>query len=305
MELASAKRIFLTAKRSEGLSVLSIAAYQEDLDCFFKFLVSQQIFSVSEIRPFHVREHLIELKNKGLRGISVHRHFRAIRAWANFLVSEEVLEKTFLTNVGAPKIEQKQSRTFNAEELSRLLNYFSGAEFLQVRNRVIILTLFASGLRSSELRKLTLDDINITANLLIVRDAKGLKSRHVPIANALRMELKRYLKARAEKLGAMADATPWLFVTEVGRPLGKSAVIHIFARVKEDLQLKGERVSAHTLRHSFARHFIASGGDVFTLQRLMGHSDLAITKKYVSLDDSDLRRSFEKFNPLDNAKWML
>lgn len=305
MELMTCKRIFLTAKKSEGLSSVTLEEYADDLDRFFKFLVGKQIFSVDEVGPSTAREYLIQLKSSGMRNISAHRHYRAIRAWANFLVADGVLEKTFLSNVAAPKIEKKQSRTFTAEELSKLLNFFSGTSFVEIRNRAILMTLFGTGVRSTELRRLNLLDINLSASLLIVQDGKGMKTRHVPIAHALRQELKKYVAARAEKLGAVATSIPWLFTSDSGGQLGKSGLIHVFEKAKAGLGLQGHKVSAHTMRHSFARHFIACGGDVFSLQKIMGHSDLATTRKYVSLDDNDLRRSFERNNPLDNCRWLL
>ena len=96
-----------------------------------------------------------------------------------------------------------------------------------------------------------------------------------------------------------------LFVTRSGSPITYSTIQSMFKRLKINTGLKGERISSHTWRHTFAKNYLLNGGDVFSLQRIMGHSDISTTRKYLNLDENEVKQQHDKFNPLDNLDWLI
>lgn len=302
MELGQAKRIFFITKKSENVTVRTLETYDEVLKRFLKYLIERNVFDVSEVDSSNVREFLILLQEKGLRGVTRHRYFRSLRTFFLFLYREEYISKNPMLHIKPPKIEQKVMRTFTAQEISKLLNGFNRNTFFGLRNYCITAMLFSTGIRKSELVNLTLADINITNDLIRIAQGKGNKERYVPIGRTLRRTIIQYLKSRDEFL--KGDSCSYLFITpRRERKMTGSCLSVLFQKLKKELKLTGEKVSCHTFRHSMAKNYLLNGGDLASLQALLGHSDITTTKKYINLNDTELKTQHAKFNPLDNSSW--
>lgn len=303
MELRQAKKIFYIAKKSENVTGRTLETYEEVLPKFFEYLVQEDnIFDVTEVDTSHIQGYLITLQEKGLRGITMHKHFRNLRTFFLFLHQEDYITRNPIKNVKPPKPEQKEMRTFNAKEINKLLNGFDRNSFIGLRNACIMAMFFATGMRKSELVKLTLADVNITNDLIRI-DGKGNKERFTPIGRVLRRLLIQYLRAREEFLEG--DNSNQLFVTvRASRKMTGSCLSILFRKLKKELKIEGERVSCHTMRHTFAKNYLLNGGDVFSLQKILGHADIATTRKYINLNDGELKIQHAKYNPLDNKDWL-
>ncbi|MEG6584182.1 tyrosine-type recombinase/integrase [Dendrosporobacter sp. 1207_IL3150] len=302
MELGQVKKIFFITKKSENVTVRTLETYDEVLKRFIKYLINRNIYDVSEVDSSCVREFFILLQEQGLRGVTRHRYFRSLRTFFLFLHREEYISKNPMIHIKPPKIEQKVMRTFTAQEISKLLNGFDRNTFFGLRNYCITAMFFSTGIRKSELINLTLADINITNDLIRIAQGKGNKERYVPIGRTLRRVMIQYLKSRNEFL--KGDNCNYLFVTPRNeRKMTGSCLSVLFQKLKKELKLTGEKVSCHTFRHSMAKNYLLNGGDVFSLQKLLGHSDIATTKKYINLNDNELKIQHAKYNPLDNNDW--
>lgn len=303
MELGHIKRIFLTTKKSENVTQRTLETYDSGLKRFFDYLIERNILDVTEVNAGIVREFLVMLKGKGLRGITVHQFYRVLRTFFTFLHQEDYISKNPMTNVKAPKVEQKEMRTFTAQEIGKLLNAFDKNDFIGMRNYCIMCLLFSTGIRKTELSNLTLADVNITNDLIRIANGKGQKERYAPIGKTLRRTMVQYLNMREEYLNG--ESCQWLFITpRASRKMTNSCMGVLFQKLKKTLKLTGEKVSCHTWRHTFAKNYLLNGGDIFSLQKILGHADIATTKNYLHLNEKEVKLQHAKYNPLDNKDWL-
>lgn len=303
MELGQAKKIFILTKRSENVTSRTLETYDKALKRFFDYLVGQNIFAVTEITASHIRGFMVELKDKGLKGITVHQYYRVLRTFFTFLHQEDYLTKYLMVNVKPPKVEQKEMRTFTAQEISKLLNAFDRNDFIGMRNYCIMCLFFSTGIRKGELSDLTIADVNITNDLIRIANGKGQKERFAPIGKTLRRALIQYLTMREEYLNG--ESCRWLFITpRPNRKMTNSCMGVLFQKLKKTLKMTGEKVSCHTWRHTFAKNYLLNGGDIFSLQKILGHADIATTKNYLHLNEKEVKLQHARFNPLDNKDWL-
>ena len=230
-------------------------------------------------------------------------YFRTIRTFFIFLYQNDYITNNPITNVKAPKIEEKEMRTFTSQEITKLLNAFDKFTFIGFRNYCIFCTFFSTGMRRGELIELTLADVNITNDFIRIEHGKGQKERFVPIGKTLRRLLLQYLRQREEFLNG--ESCKWLFITsKIERKLTSSTLSDIFQKLKKELNLTGEKISCHTWRHTFAKNYLLNGGEIFSLQKILGHSDIATTKNYLNLNKNEIKMQHAKYNPLDNKDWL-
>lgn len=185
-----------------------------------------------------------------------------------------------------------------------MLHGIDTSDFIGFRNYTILSLLLSTGLRRREYLGLTLLDVDFNTGLIHVL-GKGDKERFVPIGNTLARILKKYLKRRDEYMSEVlkGHSSAVLFISKDGNQLTISGSDSIFQELKGKLGMNGKKYSAHTWRHTFAKTFLLNGGDVFTLQKILGHSDITTTKVYINLSDNEMKAQNSKFNPLDNSRW--
>jgi site-specific recombinase XerD len=301
MDLRTAKRVFLTAKQAQGVSKGTLDLYAFELSRFFEFVVSKEIFSITDVTADTIREFLNSIKEKNLRKITIHRYYRELRTLFLFLCTEDYIKDNPMKTIKNPKVEHKKMRTFNGQEINKLLNCFNRNDFFGMRNYTVMSVLFSTGIRKMELTGLSVIDLNITNDLLRI-DGKGDKERYVPIGRTLRHIFIGYLKMRDEYI--QDDNCQWLFPSRTKQRLTPSGISILFRKLKKELKLTGEKVSSHTWRHTFAKNYLLNGGDVFSLQKIMGHSDLETTKQYLDLNNEEMKLQHAKYNPLDNKDWL-
>lgn len=226
---------------------------------------------------------------------TVHRYYRELRAFLNFCVAEECLRESPLRNVKAPRLTSDQVQPLSPTQVEALLHAVAHTDTPD-RNRAILLALLDTGLRVSELCALRVGDLAADEIRVV---GKGGKARTVYLGCAARRALNRYVR----KARRGADDSDPLFVGEGGRlrgsALGASGIRQMLGEAARLAGVQGVRVSPHTLRHTFAIQFLRGGGNLFELQRLMGHTDLTILRRYVALAESDLAAAHRRASPID------
>lgn len=181
------------------------------------------------------------------------------------------------------------------------LNYYRRIKerdktFYAYRDYTIIITLLGTGIRRGELCNLRWQDVDLANSKMIIY-GKARRQRTIPLTDKLKHELEwRLFNERY-----FYNFTPGrnVFTTNTGKRLTGNAVGNIFKRLAKIMNFRDVRVLAHTFRHTFAKNWILSGGDVFSLQRILGHSSLEMTNRYVSLFGSAAREQNDKHNPLN------
>jgi len=219
---------------------------------------------------------------------------RTLRAFFSWLAREGLVESNLGSSLKPPKIPRKIVSTLSDEEIRSILNMLKATNPCDARNRSIVMILIDTGLRIKELTNLKMDDLNLDQGVLKVM-GKGEKERIVPIGNNAQRALQRYLfRYRPKPAHAGIDN---VFLSLSGAALSENSMKLVFTRLARRSGVN--RLHAHLCRHTFATRFLINGGDVFTLQQMLGHSTLEMVRHYVNLASSHITMQHRRFSPLD------
>jgi site-specific recombinase XerD len=303
---------YILHARTEGKSEKTIAHVTSSVSYLERFLISEGLpTSVSHIDRKEFRAFILHLQHKrcfsghpltkaqdrGLSGHTIHGYLKSIRAFWSWLVAEEIVAINPLLSMKIPKAPKKVIPTFTDSQLELLLGAIDSATPTGYRDKAIVLTLLDTALRVSELGGITLDNLWLDDGLIKVM-GKGRKERHVPMGKTVQRILWRYIHHyRSEPSLPRFD---YLFLTRDGRPLTKDRIDKMMAGYGRRAGIKGVRCSPHTLRHTASVRFLRNGGNVFSLQRLLGHSNLEMTRRYCELADVDVQQAHRIASPVDN-----
>jgi site-specific recombinase XerD len=302
---------------SEGKSPKAISAVTSSVKYFQDFLVAwNRSTGASEIGPQEIRTFILYLQQKkcfsnhrltpvqdrNLSGHTINTYLRGLRIFFSWLVSDEVIEASPFDKVKIPRPPRKIIPTFTDFQIQELLAVINTGTPRGFRDHTIILTLLDTGLRVSELCHLKIDNVWLEEGVLKVL-GKGNKERLIPIGKQVQRLLWRYIsRYRAEPLAAYAGL---LFLTRDGTPTKKDMIENMMTDYGRKAGLQGVRCSPHTLRHTAAVKFLRNGGDVFSLQHMLGHSQLEVLRGYINLAQSDISRVHQKNSPADNLDFQL
>jgi len=262
-----------------------------DAHCLREFLLYLRSTKAYERHPF------IKPQDKGLSGHTINGYMRAIRAFWSWLVREEYIFKNPFTKVKIPKAPKKVIPTFTEKQIQRLLGAIPQSKPLGFRNWTMILTLLDTGLRAHELTSLAIPKVDFKNGLVSVI-GKGNKERIIPIGSKVQKAMWKYVQRYRPNPTIIKIEN--LFLSRGGEPLtvnGLETVIENYGKVAG---IEGVRCSPHTLRHTFAISYLRNGGDVFSLQRILGHSSLEVVKLYVNLAEADVKAVHRRCSPADN-----
>ncbi len=277
---------FLLSGRVEGKKSSTLKWYKEYLTPFVRFLDREGLNQAT------LRKYVNSLFDR-LKVVTVDTHVRAIKAFLNFLYREGYLEENFASTLKRPRLPKQFPHILNDEQVMSLLKAPNKKTWAGFRNYVMLLTFLDTGIRLSELLTLTLDRVDLVRGSLTVT-GKGEKEREVYMGKTLKKAMARWLKLRG-----FHPYEDRVFITQDGRPLKKRGVEQIIRRLAQKAGIEGVRCSPHTLRHTFATNYIRNGGDVFTLQRLLGHSNIETCMVYVHMGGKQLREAMLKYSPMD------
>jgi len=221
---------------------------------------------------------------------------RSVRVFANFLEREGMVETSPMAGVEIPRVPQSFPTVLTTREIQKMLRAAKTKTWYGTRDHAMLATFLDTGLRLSELINLDAVDVDLQSLSIRIRNGKGSKDRQVYIGRTLARSLRRWAEVRPYGLGSDA-----YFSTRDGRRLDQRNVARIIERISARANLGERRIHPHLLRHTFATHFIKNGGDPFSLQRLLGHSDIKTTMIYVNLAGADLEEAHAKASPVDRS----
>lgn len=299
---------------SEGKSPHTIAIVTNAVRYFCNFLVSQGCSGdVTGINHNHIRSFVLYLKakkrfadhpfnkvsDKDLSDHTINCYLRSLRVFFSWLVSEEIIQENPFHRVKTPKVPRKIVPTFTDEQIRRLLSAINTKTKEGYRDYCIIVTLLDCAIRVSELCSLRLADFLLDEGQIRVW-GKGNKQRLIPVGRYVQRCLWKYVTCYRPQ--PIAQAEDFLFLTRDGRPLTKDRVERIVSKYGRKAGIAGVRCSPHTFRHSAAVRFLRHGGNVFSLQRMLGHSCLEMTRHYCELADVDVKEAHKRASPVDNLR---
>lgn len=283
----------LHLKTERRLSGNTLAAYGADLRRFSSFLADRGIGAGKFARTDFL-DHLTRLRDAGLSARSTARHVSTLRSFFRFLVREGVLAASPVSGVKAPRLGRPLPKYLTLSQVDRLLAAPDGHTPEGIRDRAILTIMYASGLRASEVVTLRLENVDANAGFLYVL-GKGGKERVVPVADVALSVLGEYLgSARQRFLGKRSSND--LFLSRRGKAITRQT---LWNRIRRWALAAGieQRISPHTLRHSFASHLLAGGADLRAVQAMLGHADIATTQIYTHITPDRLRDIHRKHHP--------
>jgi integrase/recombinase XerD len=276
------------------LTPATVAAYGSDLADFAKVLVAKKVVQVSAISGLEVLDYLAHLTEHKLSARSQARRLIALRQLFRFLKAERLCQVDPTEDIDLPRFGRKLPDFLSVEEVDQLLAAPNRATPRGARDGAMLDTLYATGLRVSELVKLRLRDINFDAGYLMTL-GKGRKERLVPIGEVALAGLRSYVElTRAVFTGGRAINA--IFLTHHGRPMTRQGFWKLLGRYAVAAGIR-KRISPHKLRHSFATHMVERGADLRAVQAMLGHADIGTTEIYTHLSRSHLRAVYDKFHP--------
>lgn len=302
VNLSECRDIYLKKCNAKNLSIQTLHNYEYCLKTFFDFCDKRNIVSVNQINQFIIIDFMNSINGK-YSSITVKDKFIVLKAFFNCLTDIGIIDCNPMERMSRPKVTKKIIYSFSKNDIKDIMSSFDKTDFIGYRNYTIMNVLFGTGIRKSELVNIQLNDFDWGDNSLKIY-GKGSKERIIPIGYNLQRIILSYNRKRKEYLAEHKyDNSIKLFINRYGRPLSKGGVSAIFMTLKNSKKSWSTRVSAHTFRHTFAKMFLLNGGDLFSLQRILGHEDISITRLYVDLNISELKIQNEKYNPLDNTRW--
>lgn len=283
--------LYLASER--GLADNSIHAYRRDLEDLDQYLTDRQkTLTTADVDDY--RYYLQDQSRQGQSTRTVARRLAAIRVFLRYLLGlGHNHVEMILQQLQRPKPEQSLPKVLSRAQVNQLISAPDPESPLFHRDVAILELLYASGLRASELCDLKLGDLNLQIGCVRVL-GKGMKERIVPVGQAAREAITRYLLECRPNLDK--GGSDRLFLSRTGKPLERIALWMLVEKYGRTSGLL-KHISPHVLRHCFATHLLGGGADLRIVQELLGHSDVTTTQIYTHVDQSRLKAIHEKFHP--------
>ena len=292
------KRSFLQYLEVErGLSENTLTAYRRDLGKLEAFARSTGQ-KLEELTASDMRGFLRQLHRQGLSHRSIARALSATKGLYRFAAAEGLMPADPTEQIESSRLPRSLPRYLSLQEVERLLGAPDTKSSMGLRDRTMLETLYATGLRVSELVSLRLDDLHLDAGYLRCR-GKGRKERIVPLGRSAAGWIRRYL--RRGRPGVTGRSGSWLFPNRLGTRMTRQRFWQILRSCGTKCGIR-QRLSPHVVRHSFATHLLERGADLRSLQLMLGHSDIGTTQIYTHVSRERLRRVYDQHHPRAHHK---
>jgi integrase/recombinase XerD len=300
MLLKFAYQDFLDDRRFKNTTGKNIRNYQTMLGEFVEYCIQQEVVTVENITYNHVRQHLVKCQERGNKAGSINTKLLRIRAFLNYMVECEVITKNPAQRVKMQK-EDVKIDVFTDEQIRQMLNFYRRIKqreksYFAYRDYMMIVTILGMGIRRGEIINLKWTDVDFI-NQTISVFGKSRKKDTLPITDKLAKELSAYQIYCKHYWGDLSD---FVFVKRDNTQMTENALMLVFKYLRQRMNFKEVRVSAHTFRHTFCHRLAMSGMSAFAIQKLMRHQNITVTMRYVAMWGNELREQNTKYNPLNS-----
>jgi integrase/recombinase XerD len=292
-----------TLELERGLSRNTLEAYRSDLQQYGAFLGRRDTDAL-EVGPNDLAAFVSELATghdgkPPVAPATLQRKIACLRSFYRHLRREQIIDHDPTSELRPPRSRGRLPKVLTRDEVIRLLDQPRGASAGALRDRALLETMYACGLRASEAITLELTELDLEAGMLRAR-GKGSKERLVPVGRKAIATLQTYLEKARPRLVGLSDE-PRVFVNLRGTGLSRQGLYKIVQRHARSAGLE-HRMSPHTLRHTFATHLLAGGCDLRSLQEMLGHADIGTTQIYTHLSADRLRDVYFESHPRAQIK---
>jgi integrase/recombinase XerD len=308
-----ASELYLSTLATEGKSPRYIDWLKTRLRYFGDFLTRTygKDFILQELDVEDGRSYLRELMARGTRYEDhpmhkaqrgklkiqyIHGLGRAVRSFSTWAHEEGYLEENVMRRLKLPQLPKTLPEPLIEEEIQRVLAVSLDQTYERLRNFSIMMLFFDTGIRLDELVNLRLSRVDFTIGEMTII-GKGNKERKVPIGLQAKKALLDYITLERPEPARLGDEDR-LFLSSEGFPITHTTVEKLFQRVKQRAEI--DKFHPHACRHTFAVRYLIHGGDAFSLQKILGHTSLEMTRKYVNLASEDVKEKHRRFSPMDN-----
>lgn len=283
----------------KGYSSHTVTSYKNDL-CQFRLYVERESgeFDLKMVDSDIIRNWMVELAESGSEVATVKRKISVLRSFFKYLRREGVVDKSPLSLISLPKSRRRLPVFVREDQMDRLIDDFDfGDSFCGVRDRLIIMMLYSTGVRRSELVGLKEVDVDFFSAIIRVT-GKGNKQRLIPFGAELGDLMKIYLKMRERLCGEGVD---FFFIRENGEQIYTSLVYRIVTKYLSMVSSLAKK-SPHVLRHTFATVMLGSGAELSAVKELLGHSTLSSTEVYTHVSSKEIMTNYNLAHPRANKE---
>lgn len=284
---------YLSVER--GLALNTLVSYQRDLKKFFDYISSKNITLPQQINRDHITTFLLEQKDLGLSPSTLARYVAAIKMFFKYLARERIIKDDVASVIETPRVWKRLPEVLSISEVETLLSAPNKRKVQGQRDWAFLETLYATGLRISEVTNLKITDVNLELGYLKCT-GKGQKERIVPLGRKAQEALKRYIQNSRVKLSKKNPEVQYLFLNRMGRKISRQSLWNVVKYYSRRAGIK-KRLTPHLLRHSFATHLLQRGADLRVVQELLGHSDITTTQIYTHINKDRLKMIHKRFHP--------
>ena len=287
---------FLYDCQLRALSKKTLKGYRNNPRRFFEVM---EIECVQDVTRTDVKRYVMQLTEQGRKETYINGILKTLRVFFEYLEEEQLIQDNPMKGVKNQKGPQPMIRTLTEREAKRMQAVFTERNYLEIRNKTMIIVLLDTGIRNVEICNLKVDDIRPDGSIYIY--GKGKKERYVPVTPAVGKALKRYLRARDRRIEERPHhQCEWLFMSQKGKQLTTETIENVVRKCGQKAKVRESiRCSPHTLRHFYAQSQLMNGMDIFTLSRLLGHARLDVTRIYLnSLEQEHIIEKGRQISPL-------
>jgi site-specific recombinase XerD len=286
--LDDAYEMFMLDCEARRLTPATRKFYRAKLSVFFQWCSANAVDIITDLTAHKLRQYFVYLQRRNLSGQYQHNIARAIRAFLNYCVRDELTDVSPFNKVQMPRVEKKILAALDTADIRVLLKHCQSQ-----RDRALCLFLLDSGVRASELIALNIGHVDVKTGIVNVHRGKGQKGRTTYIGATTRKYLLRYLRTRSELTPEMP-----LFVSETtGASLTVSGLVQLMERLRRRSGISA--CTCHAFRRTFALNCLRNGMNIYVLARLMGHADIIILRQYLPLIENDLQDAHARFGAVD------
>lgn len=281
---------FLIDKTADGTSEKTLKTYASHFHSLSKWLDIQ--LPIAELEDSHLKQMVADMRKTTLSASSIASYVRSLKSFLSWCNANDKTQ----VNIKLYKAPETVKETYTDKELKLLLKKpnIKSCGFTEYRNWVIINLLLNCGCRAKTVRTFLIKDVNLDNHTITYRHTKNGKIQIVPLCDAMVSIMREYLRIRD------GQEQEVLFPNENGKPLTESGLRQGIENY--NLSRGVNKTSIHLFRHTFAQRYLQNGGNSLYLQKVLGHSTLAMTKHYCNIYDVDLVKTFNAFSPLATLK---
>lgn len=277
-------------EEEKGYSENTIAAYRNDLTQFADFIEAKIDGNWPEVTKLVINEYIAQLKgskDSNYSSSTVARKVAALKSFFHYLIAEGIIQNDPTATLDSPKVQKRLPKAISIEAINKLLKATTSNDAPKSRrDHAMLELLYASGMRVTELVSLNVEDVSFKDNLVTVKGKKsGIKERAIPVTGDAVESLRVYIEHGRKQLMRSQKETA-LFLNHRGQRLTRQGSWLIIKRYVEEVGI-ADKVTPHTLRHSFAAHKLSHGNSLQDIQKLLGHANISTTQVYTHLVQDD------------------